>query len=184
MSTLYFIRRQADDAIKIGITTDLRRRVTDLRRIHGNLEVLGVVEGAETREKLAHLLFADSRLDGEFFESSSELQEFMDRYASPPPPSINTPIEPTGFRGSHKKPWIDLYGNPGVVVKREKLVEDYQSWIDDELVAASKEHSLGIIRNFPEEIVFRPQPGLSGWGWSPLNPRCWVDRTGRRLYGG
>lgn len=64
MSTLYFIRRQADDAIKIGITTNLRRRVTDLRRIHGNLEVLGVVEGAATREKLAHLLFADSRLDG------------------------------------------------------------------------------------------------------------------------
>ena len=53
-STLYFIRRKADGAIKIGITTDLGRRVPDLQRQHGAMTVLRVAEDAATRGKLAY----------------------------------------------------------------------------------------------------------------------------------
>ena len=44
-STRYFIRRESDAAVKIGITTSLRRRLADLRRLHGALTVLGTLEG-------------------------------------------------------------------------------------------------------------------------------------------
>jgi predicted GIY-YIG superfamily endonuclease len=76
-STLYFVRRDFDGAIKIGITTDLRRRLPDPRRQHGGMTLFGTVAGASTREKLAHLIFADSRLDGEFFQPTSALLFFL-----------------------------------------------------------------------------------------------------------
>jgi hypothetical protein len=84
-STLYFLRRESDGAIKIGITTNLRRGWAALRRLHGALPLLGTVEGAGTREKLAHLIFSDVRLDGEFFQITPELTAFFDQYATPPP---------------------------------------------------------------------------------------------------
>src|SRR5262245_18103667 len=80
---VYFVRRESDGAIKIGITTNLRRRLPDLRRQHGTMTLLGTVEGAANHEKLAHLVFADSRLDGEFFQPSPALMAFLEQHASP-----------------------------------------------------------------------------------------------------
>lgn len=179
-STLYFIRRESDGAIKIGITTDLRRRLADLRRQHGALVPLGTVVGAATREKLAHLLFADSRLDGEFFQPTVTLQAFIDQYASPPPAKNEKPLVMMPRR-QHRRPWIDCYSDPLAVYSRDQFVRDYEAWIEQGLVAPSKRRQLGVFRAFPNEIVFVPQPGLGGWGWTPLNPNCWTDTNGRRL---
>jgi hypothetical protein len=36
-STLYFLRRESDGAVKIGVTTNLRQCIADSRRSHGAL---------------------------------------------------------------------------------------------------------------------------------------------------
>jgi hypothetical protein len=139
-STLYFICRASDGAIKIGITTNLDRRLTDLRRQHGDLTLLGIVVGAYTREKLAHLIFADTRLDGEFFRPTPALQAFIDQYAVPPPPPLSPRAEPKRFwhKRLQARPWIDRYSDPLTVYERAQLVRDCESWIAQGLVAPSK----------------------------------------------
>jgi hypothetical protein len=180
-STVYFVLRASDGAIKIGVTTDLRRRMSDLRSRHGQLRVLATVEGAAPREKVAHLIFSDIRLDGEFFQPTPELLAFVDQYGTPPPRADDhaTGAGPTSARG---RPWIETYGDPYGEHDRAEFVRDYETWIDLGLIAADQRRNLDVFRTFPERIVFVPQPGLSGWGWSPLNPRCWTDMNGRRLY--
>ena len=180
-SVLYFVRRESDGAVKIGITTDLRRRLPDLRRLHGGMTLLGTAKGATTREKLLHLLFADARLDGEFFQATPAVMSFLEQYAIPPPQRDARPRAGTP-RASRNRPWIDLYSDPLVVYERDQFVRDYASWIEQGLVSSEKRATLEIFRLFPEKIVFMPQPGLGGWGWTPLNPRCWTDPSGRRLY--
>ncbi len=183
-STLYFLRRESDGAIKIGITTSLGRRVADLRRLHGALTILGTVEGAATREKLAHLIFADVRLDGEFFRVTPDLTAFLERYATPPSAAPTADELPAARRPggvSRERPWVDLYGDPMVVHDRDQFVRDYEGWIVRGLVAPKKRALVTVFRGFPERIVFVPQAGLHGWGWTPLNPRCWTDESGRRL---
>lgn len=181
--TLYFVRRGSDGAIKIGITTDLRRRIAGLRSQHGSMTVLATVEGARTREKLAHLVFADVRLDGEFFQPTPELLSFIEQYGTPAPLAGDaaTGVGPTTSRG---RPWIEKYGDPYVAHDSAEFVRDYEKWIKLGLISADHRRNLDVTRTFPEKIVFVPQPGLSGWGWSPLNPRCWTDVKGRRLYEG
>ncbi len=183
-STLYFLRRESDGAIKIGITTSLDRRVADLQRVHGPLTVLGTVDGAATREKLAHLIFADVRLDGEFFRVTPDLTAFLERYATPPmavPVMKAVPAGDSSGSVSHDRPWVDQYGDPGVVYDRDEFVRDYEDWIAKGLVSQSKQDVVEVFRTFPDKIKFVPQEGLHGWGWTPLNPRCWTDESGRRL---
>jgi hypothetical protein len=183
-STLYFIRRDSDGAIKIGITTALRRRLSDLRRQYGDMTLLGTVVGASTREKLAHLIFEDSRLDGEFFQPTSGLLSFLAQYAVSPPTMHDKPLKGKALRASHTRPWIDLYSDPLAVYDREQFIRDYERWIARRLVSSEKRRYVEIFCSFPKQIIFVPQPGLSGWGWTPLNPRCWTDLNGRRLYEG
>jgi hypothetical protein len=188
-SIVYFLRRESDGAIKIGITTNLRQRMADLRRSHGTLTLLGMVEGAATREKLAHLIFADVRLDGEFFQVTPAITAFMDQYATPSPPA---PVTVAGEKATDgrfvnttgERPWVDQYSDPLVVYSRDEFVRDYEDWIARGLVSTNKRAVVAIFRGFPERIKFVPQPGLHGWGWTPLNARCWTDESGRRLYAG
>lgn len=180
-STVYFVLRDSDGAIKIGVTTDLRRRISDLRARHGQLSVLATVEGAATREKLAHLIFADIRLDGEFFKPTPALLAFVKQYGTPPP-RVDDDATGAGPTSARSRPWIEKYGDPYVVHDRAEFVRDYEIWIDLGLISADQRRNVDVFRTFPETIVFVPQPGLSGWGWSPLNPRCWTDANGHRLY--
>jgi T5orf172 domain len=179
-SILYFVRRDRDGAVKIGITTAFARRLADLRRQHGPMTPLGTVVGAATREKLAHLIFDHCRLDGEFFQPTEEVLSFVKKYADPPP-IIETPPA-RAPRATGTRPWIDKYSDPLAVYDRDDFVRDYETWIARGLVSTEKEQKVAIFRTFPEKIVFLPQSGLSRWGWSPLNPRCWTDTKRNRLY--
>lgn len=184
-STLYFIRRESDGAIKIGITSNLARRVADLQRQHGTLRVIGVVDGgAGTHEKLPHLIFSGRRLDGEFFQESQALSEFREKYSSPPPTLPEPAQTGAGWKRSKNRPWIDLYSDPLAVYDRDQFVRDYERWIEQGLIALSKHKYLPIFRGFPSKTVFVPQPGPRNWGWTPLNPHCWTDTNGRRLHHG
>jgi hypothetical protein len=163
--------------------------LADLRRLHGALTLLGTVDGAATREKLAHLIFADVRLDGEFFQVTPAITAFMDKYGTPPPPAPTKVETVAGTDGgfiktSGDRPWVDLYGDPMVAHDRDEFARDYENWIARGLVSPQKRELMVVFRSFPERIVFVPQPGLHGWGWTPLNPRCWTDESGRWLYVG
>jgi hypothetical protein len=185
-SIVYFIRRESDGATKIGTTTNLAQRVSALQRQHGQLKVLGVVEGAATIEKLVHVMFSAQRLDGEFFQETAVLREFREKYATEPPLVFTGPPRSgTGWKASKSRPWIDLYSDPLVVYERDQFVRDYESWIEQGLIAPTKSRYLPIFKGFPSKIVFVPQPGQKrNWGWTPLNPHCWADVNRRRLYYG
>ena len=108
---------------------------------------------------------------------------FLNQYAAPPAQILESPRSGGTRTSTNRRPWIELYGDPGVVHERDQFIGDYESWIAKGLVAQSKKEWLDKFRRFPEKIVFVPQPGMGqNWGWSPLNPRCWTDTNGRPLY--
>ena len=89
-SVIYFIQRQSDDAVKIGITKNLKTRMTVLGGKHGVLDLLGIIEGGAVREKLLHWCFTGTRLDGEWFRANDELLTLIDEYATIPPGTWRT----------------------------------------------------------------------------------------------
>jgi hypothetical protein len=69
---LYFIR--CDDAVKIGVSSDPKRRFDILRSSnHRPLELLAVLPGWAWQEKLWHVAFGDSRVSGEWFRETKGL---------------------------------------------------------------------------------------------------------------
>jgi hypothetical protein len=77
---IYFLRR-ADGAIKIGTTEKCYARRSDLAKQHGNLELLGVMEGGREEEQALHNKFSHARLKGshktEWFNSCQELLDYI-----------------------------------------------------------------------------------------------------------
>lgn len=83
-SVVYFIRRHSDDAIKIGVTKNMKSRLNNLKLEHGDLSLIGTIKGGVVREKLLHWIFNGQRLDGEFFKPDQELLSMIDEYAEKP----------------------------------------------------------------------------------------------------
>lgn len=83
---IYFLRR-ADGAIKIGTTEKYYTRRSGLIKRHGDLELLGVMDGNREIEQEIHKRFAHVRLIGkrktEWFEASQELLDFIADNTSP-----------------------------------------------------------------------------------------------------
>lgn len=68
MSQVYFIRRSIDDAVKIGVSGDLRTRLRHLTYgKHGNLTIIRTITGDANEERWLHRRFAPNRIDGEWF---------------------------------------------------------------------------------------------------------------------
>ena len=78
---IYFVQR-SDGAIKIGTTKNLFVRLGDLRREHGKIDVLGVIKGGRAKEKILHWCLNESRLDGEWFALTYDIQNIIDNYAA------------------------------------------------------------------------------------------------------
>lgn len=72
---LYFITPSLPGAIKIGISTRLRQRVTSLQTVvpYGLGEVW-YCPGGRTLEKALHALFAEHRLPGEWFKDTPSIR--------------------------------------------------------------------------------------------------------------
>ena len=75
-SVVYFLQR-SDGLIKIGTTTNLKSRRSDLEIGAGPLVVLGCISGSYETEQRIHAKFADSRQFGEWFSSSDDLLGFI-----------------------------------------------------------------------------------------------------------
>ena len=76
---VYFIRSSRGGPVKIGIAVDVGKRLESLQTAHAYpLEVIHViVGGGRETERLFHLKFQHLRLNGEWFEFTSELEEVL-----------------------------------------------------------------------------------------------------------
>ena len=73
---LYFIR--CGDAIKIGITSNIKARMRDLAVANARaLRVLALIEAGRYEEIAVHQRFAALRISGEWFRASPELLAFV-----------------------------------------------------------------------------------------------------------
>lgn len=79
---IYFVQ-SASGPIKIGTTNDLHRRFSGLRTASAvRLVVLGTMPGGAKAEAALHLLFADLRLEGEWFKPDARLLDFIEQRAT------------------------------------------------------------------------------------------------------
>lgn len=78
---IYFLRR-ADGLIKVGYTGNLKRRIGQLSKSHGHLEVIKVVNGDRQREKRLHAALAQFNEFGEWFRDCADLRSLIDSVAS------------------------------------------------------------------------------------------------------
>ncbi len=79
-STIYFAQRQTDGAVKIGWTSDVERRLRELRKENRVAVVLlAAFPGDKPDEGRMHLRFAADRIDGEWFRASPSLMSLVNR---------------------------------------------------------------------------------------------------------
>lgn len=77
-SVIYFL--SCGDKVKIGLTTDLPRRLRNIRNMSPvSLELLGVIPGDAKLERELHRRFGQYRQHGEWFSSNPELVDFISR---------------------------------------------------------------------------------------------------------
>ncbi len=69
---IYFARR-SDDLIKIGVSNNIKARLTQLTPINGRVEYLGWLPGGRAGEQAIHAVFAKERVEGEWFTPSPDL---------------------------------------------------------------------------------------------------------------
>jgi hypothetical protein len=75
-SIVYYVQRK-DGAVKVGTSRSAGQRFEQIEKQHGELRFLAYEDGDRKRETFMHDLFADTRLDGEWFEPSTELVSYI-----------------------------------------------------------------------------------------------------------
>lgn len=73
---IYFLRR-SDSLIKVGFTSNFKRRLEALTHSHGPLEILRVVNGDKAREKRLHNALGRFNEFGEWFRDCAEVRELI-----------------------------------------------------------------------------------------------------------
>lgn len=81
---VYYVRRASGD-IKIGTTAGpALHRVAQLRRVHGDVDILATEPGGVDVEEHRHRQFAAERLDGEWFRPGAHLLAHIATLAGTP----------------------------------------------------------------------------------------------------
>lgn len=117
---VYFIGNIEQKIVKIGVATNLKRRLSNLQI--GNpyeLIVLLKLEGGYTLEKEFHILFKQYRLCGEWFVLSDEILSYISTYSIDPEEyHIKKHIHKEGL---HHKPIEELYklGKSNIEIAKE-----------------------------------------------------------------
>ena len=77
-SVVYFVRPQNSPRVKIGVTTNLKQRISDLQGAnHSPLVVLLVLAGDSCLEADLHSRFRRHRMHREWFRLSDEIKQFI-----------------------------------------------------------------------------------------------------------
>lgn len=72
-SRVYFVLRLSDGLVKIGVTRRLQKRLNELRRLYGEIHLLGDQPGIAHDERHLHRIFAHLRVFGEWFELDDDV---------------------------------------------------------------------------------------------------------------
>ena len=82
--TIYFIEAIGQDRIKIGKTRDPKNRLRQLQTGSASkLQLLGVIVDKANRESELHALFAEDRIQGEWFRDTASLRSYIRDFAKP-----------------------------------------------------------------------------------------------------
>jgi hypothetical protein len=81
-SVIYFLHDPLHQAIKIGFTKNLRKRMRSIQQVMPltKLALIGSIEGDEDVESQLHVLFAGLHLAGEWFRDDPTLRDFIKRH--------------------------------------------------------------------------------------------------------
>jgi hypothetical protein len=84
-SVVYFVQESVSNAIKIGTSVNLDRRIRALKSYFpmGSLTVLATVPGGHGVESWMHSKFKDARIRGEWFRPASELLTYVEWILNP-----------------------------------------------------------------------------------------------------
>jgi predicted GIY-YIG superfamily endonuclease len=75
---IYVAQRDRDDAIKIGWTSNLERRLREVRKGQGcPVNLVAAFAGDKTVELKLHARFSATRVEGEWFLSSPEIHRWL-----------------------------------------------------------------------------------------------------------
>lgn len=82
--SLVYLAQRADGLIKIGWSSDVERRVRELRRdSRSAVELLACFPGDKPDELALHALFADLRVEDEWFHPGAALLAFLESMKAP-----------------------------------------------------------------------------------------------------
>jgi hypothetical protein len=78
-SVVYFVQRSSDEAIKIGFTSDMERRLRELRKGASAVQLLAAIPGSKPSELALHDRFSVDRIDpnDEWFRPSEALRKLV-----------------------------------------------------------------------------------------------------------
>lgn len=76
-SRVYFVMRLSDGLVKIGVTRRLEKRLRELRRLYGEIRLLGDQPGSAHDERELHRIFGHLRVFGEWFEIDDDVLAYM-----------------------------------------------------------------------------------------------------------
>lgn len=84
-SNVYFIQAAPEWPLKIGVSTNVMKRLAALRSGSGlHLKVIGVIrDGTRETERALHRRFDEERLSGEWFRPTPRLMEYIKENAHP-----------------------------------------------------------------------------------------------------
>lgn len=79
-SVVYYLRRPSDEAIKIGVSSQLANRIRNLAKLEGeDLELLAYEQGSYDVENDRHRLYGQYALGGEWFRPGEKLLAHIGR---------------------------------------------------------------------------------------------------------
>ena len=87
---VYFIKAPINSLIKIGTTSNLTKRLRDLRFMSpAPLEPMGYHEGDHAEERELHVMFRHARSHGEWFRPTPDVLDYIHHHAKPWPPECD-----------------------------------------------------------------------------------------------
>ncbi len=144
MPVIYFISNAIGDAVKVGVTSCLEKRLAQLQTANaGRLRVLGTIPGGRAEEKKFHARFAKYRLHGEWFRVVDEEPQMGLRY--------------TNEVGRYVAEVLERYG---IITEMVEKVPDGES--DEAYMARKEEHERFILAETGQEV------SIAAWSLSYL----------------
>jgi len=166
MGHVYFVQEVESGAIKIGWSSNLRKRVLALQAYSPNkLKLLAAFEGTLDTEKKVHESFKEYRIRGEWFRPEKELLDLIEKNKLQEVPlNLEKAVQqyngqPSSEEGKECRKWLEL-----AEYHIEDTVPEPES--EDMLSVEEAASALGIssqtLRNWEKKGIFVPTRSAGG----------------------